>query len=312
MKIRPDVEDIQTTRTEKLLAVLLAAFLLLGGIWTYQKIDDVVRSHVAVPSFAAPGPASQRHQEAQTRASRASAQRQRALEDLELRREAYRTALDAGQSAAALRGEYDAAQNEFAAAERELSDAQQAVSATRPAAVAEQAAAAERVAEAYHRQQRDSFLARLGFIGLWIAGAYGLLAWGRRRASRWFPLAGSVIAAATLMAFVLAADYLTDYIEPFDWGVAGIAALGIVATLLVYWGLERYLIRRLPQRRVKRRQCPFCGYPTDAASHCEGCGREVVAPCTKCEAPRRVGTPYCGVCGATAGSPASTAGARFG
>lgn len=146
MRIRPDVEDIQTTRTEKLLAVLLAAFLLLGGIWTYQKIDDVVRSHVAVPSFAAPGPASQRHQEAQTRASQASAQRQRALENLELRREAYRTALDAGQSAAALRGEYEAAQNEFVAAERELSDAQQAVSATRPAAVAEQAAAAERVA----------------------------------------------------------------------------------------------------------------------------------------------------------------------
>jgi len=312
MRIRADVEDIQATRTEKLLAALLTAFLLLGGIWTYQKIDDVVRDHISVPSFASPGRASQRLQEVQTRASRASGERQRALETLELRREAYRTALDAGQPAAALRRQYDAAEGSFAAADRELMAARQAVSAARPAAEAEQAVAAERVADAYRRQQRDSFLARLGFIALWIAGAYGLLVWGRRRASRWFPLAASVIAAATIMAFVLAADYLTDYIDPFEWGVAGIAALGIVATLLVYWGLQRYLIRRLPQRRVKRHQCPFCGYPAGASPHCEGCGREVVAPCTKCEGPRRVGTPYCGVCGATAGATASTVGASLG
>jgi hypothetical protein len=83
--------------------------------------------------------------------------------------------------------------------------------------------------------------------------------------------------------------------------MAAIAGVGIAATLLVYWGVQRYLIRRIPQRRVKRRQCPFCGYPVGANVHCEGCGREVVAPCTKCEAPRRVGTAYCGVCGATAG-----------
>ena len=38
-----DVEDVQTTKGEKLLAVVLTIFLLIGGVWTYQKIDDVVR-----------------------------------------------------------------------------------------------------------------------------------------------------------------------------------------------------------------------------------------------------------------------------
>ena len=302
MRIRADVEDIQTTRTEKLLAVVLTAFLLLGGIWTYQKIDDVVRRHVSVPSYASAGPASLRLQQAQVRAAQASSRRQRALENLELRREAYRTALEAHEPAGALRRDYDAAQAEFSAADREVAAAQAEANAARPAAAVEQRSLSERIARAYHRQQRDSFFARLALIALWIAGAYGLLVWGRRRASRWFPLAGSVVAAATIMAFVLGADYLTDYLEPFDWGVAGIAALGIAATLLVYWGLQRYLIRRIPQRRVKRRQCPFCGYPVGANVHCEGCGRDVVAPCTKCESPRRVGTVYCGVCGSTAGA----------
>jgi hypothetical protein len=301
MRIRADVEDIQTTKTEKFLAVILTAFLLLGGVWTYQKIDDVVREHVAIPTFESAGPASSRLQQAEARASQASERRSQALENLELKREAYRTALEAHEPAAQLRAEYDAAQAELTAADRELAAAQQAAAAARPAAQAEQRSLSERIERAYHRQQRDSFFARLGLIALWIGAAYGLLVWGRRRASRWFPLAGSVVAAATIMAFVLAADYLTDYLEPFDWGVAGIAALGIAATLLVYWGLQRYLIRRLPQRRVKRRQCPFCGYPVGEGVHCESCGREVIAPCTKCEVPRRVGTPYCGVCGSTAG-----------
>ena len=301
MRIRADVEDIQTTRTEKLLAVVLAAFLLLGSIWTYQKIDDVVRHHVAVPSFSSAGPASQRLQKEQVRAARASGERRRALENLELRREAYRTALEAGRRARGLRAQYDAAQRRFAAADRELREAQRAAAAAQPAAEAEQRSLSRRIDSAYDRQQRYSFFARLGFVALFIVAAYLLLAWGRRRASRWFPLAGSVVATATITAFVLAADYTTDYLDPFDWGVAAIAGLGILATLLAYWSVQRYLIRRIPQRRVKRRQCPFCGYPVGTGTHCEGCGREVVAPCSRCEAPRRVGTAYCAACGSTAG-----------
>jgi hypothetical protein len=109
-----------------------------------------------------------------------------------------------------------------------------------------------------------------------------------------------VVAFATIMAFVLASDYLTDYFDPFEWGLALVAGIGIVATLLAYWALQRYLIRRLPQRRVRRRQCPFCGFPVGDNARCEGCGRDVVAPCSSCEAPRRVGTAHCGTCGAAA------------
>lgn len=303
MRIRADVDDIQTTKTEKLLAVVLAAFLLLGAIWTYQKLDDVVRSHVSVPAYAI-GPAGQRLQQASVRMERAAAGQRRALQDLELRREAYRTALDAGDPAPRLEAAYNAAQERLEAADRELAAARDAVTAARPASDAEQRAQFDRIEEATNRQTRASFFARLGLVAFYITGAYGLLAWMRRRTSRWFPLAGSVVVAATIFAFVFASDYLTDYLDPFDWGIAAIAALGIAATLSTYWSVQRYLIRRVPQRRVKRHQCPFCGYPVGTNTRCEGCGREVVAPCSKCEAPRRVGTPYCGVCGSAAGASA--------
>ena len=39
-----DVEEIQTTKSEKLLALVLAGFLLVGGLWSYQKVDDAVRA----------------------------------------------------------------------------------------------------------------------------------------------------------------------------------------------------------------------------------------------------------------------------
>src|SRR5207253_2825236 len=101
MRLRPDVEDIQTTRTEKLLAVVLAAFLLLGGVWTYQKLDDVVRRHEPLPTQQA-GPASARLVRAQSQLAASERRRQQALQELELRREAYRTALEAHRPATAL------------------------------------------------------------------------------------------------------------------------------------------------------------------------------------------------------------------
>jgi hypothetical protein len=304
VRIRTDVDDIDTTRTEKLLAVVLAAFLLLGAIWTYQRVDDVVRRHVSVPSYG-PGPATLRLDRASARLAQAERRRVGALQELELRREAYRTALEAAKPAGRLEREYNAAQARLRAVQREQADAGRAVQEARPPALREQKTRGDRIAHALRRQARISFFARLGLVAFYIVGSYALLGWTRRRTSRWFPLAGSALVAATVFAFVFACDYLTDYLDPFEWGIAAIAGLGIAATLLLYWSAERYLLRRIPQRRVKRRQCPFCGYPAGAHPHCEGCGREVLAPCTKCESARRVGTPYCGVRGSTAStSPA--------
>jgi hypothetical protein len=132
-----------------------------------------------------------------------------------------------------------------------------------------------------------------------IGFAYWLLAHLRRRYTRWFPLAGSAVAFATILALVLTGDYVTDYVNPFEWGIALLALIGVTATLLAYLALQRYLLRRIPQRRVRRQQCPFCGYPAGTNTNCEGCGRDIIAPCANCDAPRRVGTPHCGTCGAT-------------
>jgi hypothetical protein len=288
-----DIEEIQTTKSEKLLAVVMAAFLLIGGIWAYQKIDDVVRDATKVTLSPAEQSATLAFSQAQSRLFQAQQDEQAARSDLELRREAYRTALDAGQPAADLERSYHQAEARLAAAQASLGGAQQALEQARPAAEA-----------AYRHQQRGfrhseliAFLARLAFVLASIAGAYVLLGRMRKRRSRYFPLALAVVGSAAVLALVMASDYVTDYIDPLALGPLVLAIVGVALTLVAFAGLQRYLARRVPFRRVRKRECPFCGFPVGGNDHCEGCGRQVIADCTTCAQPRRVGTLHCGACG---------------
>jgi hypothetical protein len=301
MSTHVDVEEIQTTRSEKLLAVVLAIFLLIGGVWAYQRIDDEVREAVGA-GLAQPRPedraALDRLGEAERRLGAATQEEAAARQNLELRREAYRTALDAGRTAPALEREYQDAQTRFNAAQRAVAAAQQEVEAARPAA----REASERVAaEAERREDRRAlltFVFRFALVAASLGFGYWLLARLRRRGSRYFAVAAAVVGYAAILALVLAADYITDYVDPLDLGPFVLSLFGIALTLLAFAALQRYLARRIPLRRVRKRECPFCGYPVRGNRRCEGCGREVVASCAACGDDRRVGVLHCGACGA--------------
>jgi hypothetical protein len=293
-----DIEQLESTKSEKLLALVLAVFLLIGGIWAYQEIDDRVRAALPVrEATPAEQQAIQRLDEAQQRRFEADQAVGRTRQELELRREAYRTALDAGEPAAALRQRYLAADRAHEAARTERAAAVRAEAAARPAATAAQDRLARDAEARRDRQELVIFLLRVGAGVIFLLAAYLLLTRLRDGGSRWFPLAGSAVLFATVYAFVVAVDYLTDYFDPFDAGILLLAVLGVGATLVAFWLLQRYLSRRLPLRRVRRQQCPYCGFPVRDHERCEGCGRVVRAPCTHCAAPRRVGAPFCGSCG---------------
>jgi flagellar biogenesis protein FliO len=297
-----DVEDVQTTRGEKLLAVVLTVFLLIGGIWTYQKIDDVVRD-TSAPDYSYRGtPAEQaavaRLNAAQRRYQGSVREQARATQNLELRREAYRTALDEGRRAPQLRQAYVRAQARLTQARRSVTSAQREVVQAQPAARTAQEHIAAVQQGRVERHELLTFVFRLLFVLAGIAFGYWLLARLRRRGSRYYTVGIAVVAYSVVLAFVMAVDYLTDYFEPLELGPLVLSIFGIVLTLLAFVGLQRYLARRIPYRRLRKGECPFCGYPVRANEHCEGCGRQVIAPCAACDGPRRVGTRHCAACGA--------------
>jgi hypothetical protein len=294
---RVDIEDLQTTKTEKLLAAVLAIFLLIGGVWGYQRIDDWVKSDSVY--FAPPTtPEIERASAARARVAEAGRAERRALRELEIRREAYRTALDAGRSAPQLEQAYLASERAYRQAQREHAAALRDLRAAEPAASAAQRRLAEEYQSRREREERTTFLWRLALVLVALVVAYALLWHVHGRASRYLSLAFAAVAAATLLALVMAGDYVTDYFDPLEAGPLILALVGSALTLAAFYGLQRYLAHRLPGRRVRRAQCPFCGYASGGDPHCEGCGRALVAPCARCDAKRRVGTLHCGACGA--------------
>jgi hypothetical protein len=293
-----DVEEIETTKSEKLLAVVLAGFLLVGGLWSYQKVDDSIRAAVD-PAAVAPADraAVERLDLASERLLQAEEAERRALEQLELAREAYRTALDADAPAGTLQRAYDDAQADYVQAQAAVVAARDEVAEATPTARAAQ----ERI-EAERRQ--TARLESLGAFGLRLllvlaalASSYALLGKLRARGSRYLPVGLAAVGFAAVLALVMAGDYLTDYVDPLEFGPLVLAAVGVGLTLVAFVVLQRYLERRIPLRRIRKGECPFCGFPGHGEPHCEGCGRSLLGECESCSRPRRVGTLHCGACG---------------
>ena len=303
MSTRVDVEEIQTTNGEKLLSLVLALFLLIGGIWVYVKIGDAVRT-TSPPDISYRGtPAEQAAvdelRSAQGQLSRAQVAAANARDNLELKREAYRTALEAHRAEATRLGvAYDSARKRYAQARQNVVEAKTDVALAQPAANSAERHIAQVQSGRVHKRELLAFALRLAWVLANLLFGYWLLARLRRRGSRYYPVGIAFVGYAAVLAFVMATDYLTDYFDPLDLGPFVLSIAGIVLTLLAFVALQRYLAKRLPGRRVRRRECPFCGFPVRDNTHCEGCGRDVLAPCARCDQPRRVGASHCGACGA--------------
>jgi uncharacterized membrane protein YidH (DUF202 family) len=303
--------EIETSGAEKVLAVVLAVFIAIGAIWGYVKLDEVAQKDstsyyqseqklLDQEEYSA----LQSHRQAVRAVGRARSERRAATREMELRREAYRTALDADEPSSELQAEYESAQARLAAASRDLAAAVAVAARTRPEAVQAQEQlselrqdAAERADEDRAHHDRIVFLLRLGLLILMLGGAYWLLSRLRSRHSRYLPAALALVGATAILACVMAVDYTNSYIEFSEVGPLAISVAGVALTLVAFVALQRFLAKKVPARRVRRGECPFCGFPLRGKPHCEGCGRGVIASCSSCQKDRRVGTPRCGHCG---------------
>jgi hypothetical protein len=302
--------EIETSTVEKVLAVVLAIFIAIGAIWVYEKLDEVAQPTVSTyqPNAALRDPAEQaaieRHRKALGKVRDARHDGEEATQQLELRREAYRTALDAGEPAAELQAEYEVAQARLAANSRELKISSALEKRTEPAAVQAEARTEERREEARAERGDEGtkhdlivFLLRLVLLVGLLAASYRLLIRLRSRNSRYLPAALALTGATAVLAIVMAGDYTGSYVDLGEVGPLAISIAGIALTLVAFVALQRFLAKRVPARRVRRGECAFCGFPLRRTPHCEGCGRPAISACSSCGQERRVGTPRCGSCG---------------
>jgi len=303
--------EVETTGVEKVLAVVLGIFIAIGVIWGYYKLDEVAKpdstySYVSDQQLLGADEFStiEKHRQASRAVQDARQEQRAARRGMVLRRENYRTALDADEPAAELQAEYVAAQARFAAASRDLAAAVAVEEKVRSEAKEareqldeQRQDAAAKADDERVKHDRIVFLLRLGLLVLMLAGSYRLLLRLRSQNPRYVPAALAWIGATALLAIVMATDYTESYIEFEEIGPLAISVAGVALTFAAFVALQRFLAKRLPVRRVRRGECPFCGFPVRGKPHCEGCGRAVIADCSSCQQDRRVGTARCGYCG---------------
>lgn len=216
-----------------------------------------------------------------------------ATQEDESTREAYRTRLDAGEPADEYKKTFETAEKALAEAKTRLADAQAAYDRVDLPGRQAQQRLAKAEDEKRRQIERETFLLRLaltvGSLGLSVLTLHQL----HRRRPRYVLLGMSAVAASTALAIVMTGDY----IDIQQVGPIVLAIAGTLVTLVAFVAYQRWLARRLPERRVRKGECPFCGYPAREGTHCQGCGRETVAACTTCAQPRRVGARYCAACG---------------
>lgn len=300
MSSRVDAEEIEPTRSEKLLAVLLGIFLLVGTVWFYVEVPGWVDDAMPGGDRTAVEQAQEREMQADEAMWNAETQRDEKSLELDLAREEYKVALQEGTGAEAAKAEYDRVQQEYDRAATDLTEARDESSDAR--------AEVREAQEEFDQENRTGAKAwavamiRLVFIAGWTFGAYRLIGSLRQRESRYLALAFAGAAVGAVMALVFAVDYLVGFIDPLELGPIVLSVLGVVATIGAFRVLQKFLAARLPGRRVRKGECPFCGFPShdsglDAGAHCAGCGREVVGDCATCGATRRVGSSFCVSCG---------------
>ena len=304
MSTRTEVENIKTSATEKVLAAVLTIFILIGAIWLYEQIGKISEDEGFYRA-----PVSVEDREALSEAARArgavwqaEGKLRRAREAVQFTGDTYRTEIDAGLSGENQLAAYRISQQRLADARKSLSRARSEQRLTEPAAeIARENQAASRESSLKDQNRKETWVTilRLALVAVMLGLGYWWLSVVRRRRSRTLPLALAEISAAALLALFMAGDYGSDIGLFEDIGPLAISVIGILLTVLAFVALQRYLARLIPARRVRREECPFCGYPGHGKRHCEGCGRRIVGECATCHEPRRVSTPHCGNCGAT-------------
>jgi hypothetical protein len=240
----------------------------------------------------------QRLEDARAHLAAASPGRAAARDNLELRREAYRTVLDAGRSGPVLERVYEQAGAQFRRAQSEAATARRAVGAVPAAGRADDRLAAERERR-QDRRELITFLLRFAAIAASLGFGYWLLARLRRDGSRYFPVAVAVVAYAAIFALVLAADYITDYVDPLDLGPLVLSLFGIAVTLLAF-AVSRALPRPLdPAQPRAEAGVHLLRLPGPQKPALRGLRQRGSRERAACGADRRVGVLHCGACGAS-------------
>ena len=328
----PEVEEQEGTRLEKFLLFILVAFLLMGGFWVFDRIQEVIPQPVlrgeyegtsmpwARGQFGTPvedelGVSPLRKQAAKKQEVvthlndafvNAEATQTKAELEYKFQREEFRTAIESGSAKGKNASKFESARSKFQALQTLTAKAEAALKLAQGDLDSEQrtidlrAKAAQKVFDD-RTKSRTVKLFVLNFLFALICLGLSWFGWVRGRKQRWRyqSILTAAFIASILQLFALSFRYMWEIILA-DFAVLGVSVIGSVVSILAIVGIKRWLFSpvRVAQARLANRRCPICATSfVDSQSHCWQCGNALVEKCAACGENRLIFAPYCGSCG---------------
>lgn len=307
----------EVSRAEKILALALAVFLLVGGLRLAADIEaafpppDFSEARRALGLYERQqelnllrkreselADALRRHQEAEAKARL----------EYELAREEYRTFLARGVDDPARRARWEQKRAAFEREQAAREKAERDLETFRARILEPKEQELSRLEARLDAEERRAFRARNLKVGAaCLAYALGVFALSfvlfnllRRnpRLSRHAVIGTSVLgfgaAQFLVVSFMVARPFLAGVV-PVEWIIsAGGSAVCVAA--LVYLRNRLFSVPAVRRRRLWKGLCPACGFPAPGA-FCPWCGAEQTAACPWCGQETGRFLPRCRACG---------------
>jgi hypothetical protein len=310
--ISEESSGIEFSRAERILALGMVIFLLVGGAWVFNRIQRIPArpNYHAIEQHYISSELQNEYWQAQNtlNAARAATERLRqelavATTEYEFRREEFRVMNERGILDPAREKAYLDALAAFERLRREIG-----------LAMAVEESAHERLRpletqwKTLHTQIGEEHARRLRAFELQLFGLRLLYAVPvfllalllflrlRKQNSNYLVFATALIGAGTLQLVYLVALYSWHLLRD----IAQIA-IAVIGTALCMFGIvliRRYWLdpERVIRTRVRRGQCFSCGAAAEDNVYCPSCGEELQKRCLGCGANRPVKAAFCPHC----------------
>ncbi len=304
---------IEYSRAEKILALGMVVFMLMGGFWIMNRITRFVPrpDYYQLEQRAGLAELSERFIEAQRKLSYADSllqERREAFErtrvEYEFRREEYRVSLEKGVADTSKEKMYEESRRAMESAMVELDAATSLRSRFAQEFSALQDAynrAHDEINASYSRAMNvyelKLFLVRFAYVFPVFGLSYWIWQVLRAKRSRHLVLGTAFLGFSTVQAIVMSGQYAWHLVR--DVAQIAVSVAGTVATGAALVALKRYVTNpeRVRNQRFRKGQCPACGFGVKGELYCPSCGFLLQAACPDCRALVPVVRKYCPNCG---------------
>ena len=306
-----EVEKLEATRGEKILASAMVIFLLIGGINILTELGDIPESPQQNVYYEKYGVYNLENEERSINSELKIAgaalinindEYLSAKENYLFKRDSYRVILDKGETDEIQERKHEEARKRYEEAQVQLNEAQAVYDEIygRLNQKKDEVPDARSLAQgeyntAYQIYRWKVLAVRLAFVLPLLAVAIAMFLKAKKVKSKYTIHANAFMAFASLLLMYMIIVNVWQVLH-----VIGISILGAVACAitLAYIKKQYFSFERISMSRLKQNKCPWCTFPIrHDMSYCQNCGKKLAYKSQEWGEMMEILTHFCQNCG---------------